>query len=126
VQTISPRAAHRRDSRRPSHPAPSGLVRFGLARAARQIYLLIGAAGAAKALLQMEPRGSDRWRLTLRLTPGAYRYRYYSVNDRVTTCSPPADSDDAPVRLSRSDAVLHVSADTCQTAAVPRVRCVAV
>lgn len=79
------------------------------------MYLLVSdQARTARILAQMEPLGDrdGNWELTLKLAPGAYRYRYYAFDGRLTTYLSPRDVEDGRVHMVGLDAVLTVPAES--------------
>jgi hypothetical protein len=82
-------------------------TRFSFRHPAEQAYLLLAdAAGNVKALERMALSG-DRWILTLLLSPGTYRYRYYVTKGGAIVHLSPADaqSDRQVIHLKGMDAV---------------------
>ena len=78
---------------------------------ATSLYLLLGQAdGTPMMLTHMDPAGRDEWVLSVRLTPGVYRYRYYANDGGITRYVPPEEPGDLPFQMVGLDALFVVPA----------------
>lgn len=88
-------------------------TRFRITHAALGMFVVLrGEHGGTQICSQMDHLGEDQWELTLRLRPGLYRYRYYTVHERVTTYVSPQDVETEPVRMCGLDGLLTVTASS--------------
>jgi hypothetical protein len=84
---------------------------------ADEVHLLL--KGPTSSLLtELDRTRTDHFALTLRLTPGAYRYRYYLTRDGVTTYAAP--SDHASITMHGFDGLLTVHAPAIEAAQLAR------
>jgi 1,4-alpha-glucan branching enzyme len=92
-------------------------VRFQLQFAATSVSLFLCApeGGSTTTPMNRQPNGS--WELTLRLTPGTYRFRYHVERAGATAHPPPADAAGEPIGPDRPYAVLDVGPDWSDSSA---------
>lgn len=67
-------------------------VSFRLRSPAARAYVYGAFGHGTSGMIEMAPDGTDRWRTTLALSPGTYRYRFYINDGRLLIYCPTEDS----------------------------------
>jgi 1,4-alpha-glucan branching enzyme len=110
MTTTSQQIANCRDDTSSPTAATSCSVQFSMQCLAWRVCLVIGdESGNARSMHQMDKDKESRWQLTLRLSPGRYRYRYYADHGGAALYVRPDEAEDLPLLMEGLDAVLTVS-----------------